>query len=140
MADSLRDRVLDRSQQAKLAAIENVLNRYHAASEAIVLGLISVRQWPGAPLCYYPIRTFASEFGLSDSQVRRFEQLEQSARDLLVGKQAADARPRRDLAVAILDDGQRAKLAEFETALQVLNEAIELGLIPDPPKGELLCP
>jgi len=173
-ADSLRDRILDHSQQAKLALIENVLDRYDAASQAIVLGLISAQQWPGGSLCYYPIRTYASEFCLSDSQVRQFEQLQQAAREPLYAqimqkenhrlellnsgisadslivvqlvsdisnlrKQAADTRPRRDLALAMLDDGQKAKLAEFEIALQLASEAIELGLILDPPKGEILC-
>ena len=46
---------------------------------------------------------------------------------------------RRDLALAVLDEAQRTKLAEFETALQIANEAIELGLIPKPPVGEPLC-
>lgn len=173
-ADSLRDRILDHSQRAKLALIENVLDRYDAASQAIVLGLISAQQWPGGSLCYYPIRTYPSEFGLSDSQVRQFEQLQQAAREPLYAqimqkenhrlellnsgiradsltvvqlvsdisklrKEAADTKPQRDLALVMLDDGQKAKLAEFETALQLASEGIELGLIPDPPKGEVLC-
>lgn len=50
-----------------------------------------------------------------------------------------NARPRRDLALAVLDDAQRAKLAAFEAALQAANEAIELGLIPKPAVGEELC-
>ncbi len=48
-------------------------------------------------------------------------------------------RPPRDLALAVLDEAQRAKVAAFETALQLASEAIDLGLIPDTTKGEVLC-
>ena len=83
--DSLRDRILDDSQRAKLAVIEKGLN-YQTAAEAIVLGLISVEQWPGG-LCFYPISSYtdkrldALELGLTDSQVRQLEQLERAARE-----------------------------------------------------------
>jgi hypothetical protein len=50
-----------------------------------------------------------------------------------------NSRPRRDLALAVLDEAQRAKLAAFVTALEVANEAIEIGLIPKPLVGEPLC-
>jgi hypothetical protein len=49
-----------------------------------------------------------------------------------------NARPRHDLALAVLDATQKAKLAEFETALQAASEAINLGLIPKH-VGEPLC-
>jgi hypothetical protein len=50
-----------------------------------------------------------------------------------------NARPRQDLARAVLDGTQRAKLAAFETVLQLAHEAIELGLI-RPRVGDPLCP
>lgn len=125
-------------------------------------------------MCYYPIRADASEFGLSDVQVGRFEQLKLAAREPLetqiaqiekhrlellhsglsaespavaqlvadmskLHQQSAETRPPRDLLLAVLDDGQKAKLSAFETALQVASEAIDLGLIPYPLKGEVLC-
>jgi hypothetical protein len=50
------------------------------------------------------------------------------------------ARPQHDLALAMLDATQKAKLAAFETELQAVSEAIELRLIPAPVGGEPLCP
>jgi hypothetical protein len=47
------------------------------------------------------------------------------------------AAKRRDLALAVLDDAQQAKLAEFEAALQLLSEARGLRLIPLLGGGEL---
>jgi hypothetical protein len=52
---------------------------------------------------------------------------------------AANARPRHDLALAVLSATQKAKLAAFEIKLQLASEAIELGLIHAPGKGEVLC-
>jgi|HubBroStandDraft_1064217.scaffolds.fasta_scaffold05283_7 hypothetical protein len=173
-ANSLRNQVLDDSQQSKLKEIEKVLDRWDAASLAITLGLIAPQRWPGISLCYYPIRSYASELSLSDSQILQLERLQQAARDPLyaqiaekethrvallnsgssadsaavvhliseiseLGHQATETRPRRDLALATLDDTQKAKVAAFETALQLASEAIELGLIPVQPKGEVLC-
>jgi hypothetical protein len=56
-----------------------------------------------------------------------------------LSREAASARPQRDVLLALLDASQRAKLAAFEAALRVLSEAIELGLIPVPLKAEVLC-
>lgn len=55
------------------------------------------------------------------------------------GLRSQVARPPRDQARALLNNEQRAMLADFERALELAKEAIELGLIPDPPKGEVLC-
>jgi hypothetical protein len=54
-------------------------------------------------------------------------------------QQLAVAAPPRNLALAILNDAQKVQLAALETALQLVSEAIDLKLIPDPPKGEPLC-
>jgi hypothetical protein len=56
-----------------------------------------------------------------------------------LSRDVASARPEREVVLAILDANQRAKLAAFEAALRVVSEAIELGLIPVPPKAEVLC-
>ena len=53
--------------------------------------------------------------------------------------QAQTNSTRRNLALAVLDEAQRTKLAEFQSALQLVNEAIELGLISKLPVGEPLC-
>ena len=74
---------LDDSQRARLAVIAKVLERWKEASVAIRLGLIGAQQWPGGSLCYYPIRAYGSDFGLSDSQVRQFEQLQQDVEEPL---------------------------------------------------------
>jgi hypothetical protein len=171
---SLQLRILDDSQRARLTAIEKVFQSYELASQAFTLGLISERQWRGTSLCYYPITSYASELGLSDSQVHKFHQLQHDAREpfnahiaekenhrlgLLnsgisadsptvtqlmsdigkLQKEAADARPPRHFVLAILDDARKARFAEFETALHVATDAIELGLIPAPPNSEALC-
>lgn len=52
--------------------------------------------------------------------------------------QAQIEKPRHDLAMAVLHPMQKAKLAAFENKLQLAEEAIELGLIPAPLKGELV--
>ena len=122
-------RILNDSQQAKLTAIERVLDRSELASLAITIGFIDIRQWPGGPLCHYPIHVYASELNLSDSQVERLERL----------RQASDIKPRRDPALSALDDTQKAKLAAFETAVHLASEGVELGLIPRSRGGELLC-
>jgi hypothetical protein len=125
---SRRDRILDSSQQAKLVTIAKVLDRYELAALAITAGLIDAQEWPGATLCFYPISVSAAALALRDSQVQDLERLRQ-----------ATPKPPRDEALAVLDDSQRANLAAFQTALQLARQAIELGLLPDPPKGEILC-
>jgi hypothetical protein len=128
-------RVLDDSQRGKLAAIKNILDRWDAGALTTAFGLIDEKQWPGGTLCdFYPIRTYAyaKELNLSDSQERQLEELRETAR-------AAGAKPPHDAAQAVLDEAQRAKLASFEGELQLAGEAIELGLIPRPLRGEVLC-
>ncbi len=171
-------RILDDSQRDKLAAIQKLLDRWEGAV-TIGLGLIEERQWPGGVICViYPIRTYAnlayaSELGLTPSQVDQFERIQMDAaaplwaqvRDkdmqrtaLLRSGVSADApemvhlgsdinklqalvnaRPRHDLALAVLDEPQKAKIAALETTLRAASEAIELNLIPAPRRGEPLC-
>ncbi|HTB13677.1 MAG TPA: hypothetical protein VK752_19010 [Bryobacteraceae bacterium] len=154
---ALQNPILDASQQAKLAEIVKVLSRSKMASDAIVAGLIDVKQWPGSTLCfYYPIYALStSEFHFSDSQVQQLDRLQRAAREPLekqiaiaaqpaagiskLREQLAATRPPRDLALAVLNEAQKAQLATFVTDLGLVREAIELKLIPDPPKGEVLC-
>ena len=155
---ALRNPTLDASQQAKLAEIAKVLDRWRTASEAIATGLIRVSQWPGSSACLpYPIRAFASEFELSVAQVEQFEGLQRAAEEPIwvrirekekaqlasevskLSQQIAAIRPPRDLAIAVLNDAQRAQLAAFETAMTLAREAIEMKLIPASSVGEVLC-
>ena len=54
-------------------------------------------------------------------------------------RQASDARSHRDQAMALLNDAQKTKFAALETALELVREGIEVGLIVRPPRGEPLC-
>ncbi len=126
---------LDDSQRAKLVEIRRVFDRWDAAAMTIEFGLIDQEQWPGGTLCdFYPIRAYAftAELGLSDGQSRQLEELKETTR-------AAGAKPPHGAARTVLDEAQRAKLAAFEGELQLASEAIALGLIPRPARGEILC-
>ena len=63
--------------------------------------------------------------------------LQRDADDLQ--RQADDVGAPRKAAHEILDEGQRAKLAVFESNLELVNQAIRLGLVAPPPRGEVLC-
>ena len=166
--------ILDDSQRTKLAEIKKVLDRWGAAELAIELGLIREQQWPGGTRCPVRSSAYAAELGLTEFQIREFDQLrhdalepfwvqirEDEARRMKLldsgvsadspavvelisdasrlQAQVAKTGPPHDLALAVLDGAQRANLAAFETALQLASEAIELGLIPKPAMGEVLC-
>jgi hypothetical protein len=156
--EALQNPILDPSQQAKLAEIVKVLDRWRAASEAIAMGLIRAEQWPGPSACLpYPIRAFPSEFDISDAQLEQLERLQRAAEAPLwvqikekamarseadlnkLNQQLAATRPPRDLTLAILNDAQKAKVAAFELDSKLTREAIELKLIPTPVYGEPLC-
>jgi hypothetical protein len=87
--NSGQDRILDKSQRVKLAAIQKILDRWDAAALAIRLGLLNQQQWPGRTLCLsYPIAAYASyayvaELGLTSFQMRQFEQLERASSEPL---------------------------------------------------------
>jgi hypothetical protein len=166
---ALENPILDASQQAKLAGIVKVLDRWRAASEVMAMGLIATGEWPWSTCLPYPLRAFASEFDLSDAQVEQLERLQRAAQEPLwaqirekamaselldskspaavrftadiskLSQQLAAIRPPRDHILAVLNEGQRANIAAFELDLELVREAIEIKLIPDPPKGEDLC-
>ncbi len=169
--EALRNPILDAVQQAKLAEIVKVLDRWRAAAEAMAMGLIGPAQWPASSQCLtYPIRAFPSEFDLSDAQLEQLVRLQRAAVEPLwvqirekamarsemsdskspaaaqlsadidrLSQRVAATRLARDLALAILNDAQRAKVAAFELDLKLVREAIECKLIPAPPIGEALC-
>jgi hypothetical protein len=62
--------------------------------------------------------------------------LEETAR---LVKQRDEAGPPRDLALAVLNDAQMAKLAAFRHDLELAREALELHLIQLPPLPEIFC-
>ncbi len=129
--DSLRYRLLDEASRANLQVIGKVFDRYATASQSIALGLIKAEQWHGQTLCLYEYH-HESELGLSETQVWQLTQLKYNG---LTAKTA----PRRDLAMAVLNKSQKAILIEFETALQLVSDAIECALISEPLKSETLC-
>jgi hypothetical protein len=163
---ALQNPILDASQQAKLAEIVKILDRWDMASEAIVAGLIDAAQWPGGTSCFVP---HPSGFGLSDLQRQELDRIHEPLKTAIAQKTAElitsrDATPPlppaeiarlqtdlsglkshwavellRSLSRAVLNDAQRARLAAFENDLKLVREAIDLKLIPDPPKGEVLC-
>jgi len=122
-------RILNATQRTKLAAIEKVLGRGDMESLAVSAGLIDGQKWPGPPLCYYPVAIFASELDLNESQIWQLERL----------RQDTPTKSGRDLKLAVLNDAQKAKLAAFETALDLVGQAVELGLTPYRLGGEMLC-
>jgi len=75
----------------------------------------------------------------SGSRVDCPEVVQLDAETSQLWQDAANARPPRDLILAVLNDAQRTKITAFESDLQLASEAIELGLIPRPLKGEVLC-
>ena len=123
------DVILDGSQRTKLKTITEVFNRWRMADLAITAGLISARQWPGSTLCLLPISSTATELALTDSQVSQLEEL----------RRGGDV-TRRGLAMALLSDSQKAQIWNLEDEMELASEAIKMGLIPRPPKGEPLCP
>ena len=52
---------------------------------------------------------------------------------------AAAMRPPHDAALAVLTDAQRAKFSAFQADSELAREAVELRLIPAPPRVEALC-
>ena len=131
--DPVQIAILDDAQRARLAEIDQVTARQDAAELATRFGLIPAGLWPGE-MCGYPIGvySFAAELGLSEAQRQALTRLQWEA-------QEAGARPRREQALAVLDEGQRAKIAAFEAAVRLAREAVALGLIAPWGRGEAMC-
>ena len=168
--------VLDSAQQAKLAEIGKVLQRWQTAAGAVNLGLMDAREWPWGWACPVSSGAFVKELDLSSVQVTEFEQLQEAARQPLreqawekqkrhrellesgvtedspevrqliaesseLMKQYAETKPPHDAALAVLNETQRARLAEFQADLELAREAVELHLIVQPAGryAEVLC-
>jgi hypothetical protein len=85
--DLIPGTVLDSAQQAKLAEIAKVLQRYDTAASAIVLGLMDAEEWPAGWPCVKPYSradNYSKEFDLTAERVRRFEKLQQDVRQRAV--------------------------------------------------------
>ena len=147
----LRAAILDDAQRAKLASIRKVLygDTAHLAAR---LGLINRQDWEQrfGQTClfgeirqyiYYTKRYSAKplELYLSPAQAERFERIQREREALLNAGSTKDTHAPlpRDVVMSILDSIQKAKLAEFESELQVAAEAVQLGLIES--AGEVLC-
>jgi hypothetical protein len=94
-------RVLDDSQRTKLAEIKKVLDRWGAAELAIEFGLIREQQWPGGAQCPVRSSAYAMELGLSEFQIREFEQLRHDAQEPLW----AQIREKEARRMELLDSG-----------------------------------
>ena len=105
-------------QQRQLDEAAGVL-RHAWVYQAVSLGLISARQWPGTALCYDEISSLSLQLSR--------EQLE-ALRKLPI-----------DQPLKVLTDAQRNRLATHEAKLGLATDAIALGLIPRPARGEPLC-
>ncbi len=112
---------LDDSQRRKIAGLAEVL-RSAWVYNAVQVGLISKERWAGGILCYDEM--VAQGLGLTHAQVVELRTLRDQP---------------RAARLAVLTKSQLARLASYETQLQLVNQAIELGLVSRPTGGEHLC-
>jgi hypothetical protein len=104
--------------------------------QLVSVGAISCSQWPGMCACFYPIRQDETKLGLSEAQLAQLEQLRTAYR---WPKQSEEFATSHALVLDVLSDEQRAKLTAFEADLRLVNEAMDIGLLTRPSKGEPLC-
>jgi hypothetical protein len=117
---ALQNPILDASQQAKLREIVNVLDRWRTASEAMAMGLISAAQWPGSSVCLpYPIRTFPTEFDVSDAQLEQWGRLQRAIQEPLWAQIREKAMARSEL----LDSKSQAGI-QLDADLSKLNQQL----------------
>jgi hypothetical protein len=114
---------------ARLTEIASVLDRSGTAALAVALGFIRLDEWPEPDsLCIYPLGSYASSPNLADFGMTR-SHIEQLARAMRAAKKSEFGRPPRDLALSILDDSQKAKVAAFEKELELASEALGRGTL-----------
>ncbi len=115
---------LDDSQRRKIEEVAGVL---HNASvyNAVELGLISEKHWPDGNLCYNEIDSRG--LGLNRAQLEELQ-----------GLRSQPSEP-RSTRLAVLTKSQLERLASYEAQLQLLNQAIDLGLIRRPTPAERFC-
>jgi hypothetical protein len=120
LSEALHNPILDASQQAKLAEIVKVMDRWRAASEAIAMGLIRAEQWPGDSACLpYPIRAFPSEFDISDAQLEQLERLQQATQEPLWVQIRA-----KDMARSALLDSKSPAAAQLSADIHRLSQQL----------------
>ena len=112
---------LNDSQRRKLEEVAEVLDKAWVY-QAVRLGLISKEQWPGQTLCYDEISS--QGLGLTGVQIGQLQRLRLQPR-------AAK--------LTVLTKSQLERLRSFEAQLQILNQAIDLGLLRRPATNERLC-
>ena len=112
------------SQRRKIEEVAGVL---HNASvyNAVELGLISDKHWPDGNLCYNEIDSRG--LGLNRAQLEELQ-----------GLRSQPSEP-RSTRLAVLAKSQLERLASYEAQLQLLNQAIDLGLVRRPTPSERFC-
>jgi hypothetical protein len=120
---------LSEDQRNKLAAAAGVLQRSDAGTELVSVGAITCAQWLCS--CSYRVREEDVKLGLNSAQLAQLEELRVA--------QGMVYEERKKAVLDILDSAQRAKLASFETDLRIVDQAIELGLLPRRRTGEYPC-
>ncbi len=128
--------VLTDTQRDRLSTAASVLEMQSGAMQLVSIGAITCGQWPGTCACFYPIRQDQTKLGLSEAQMARFEQLRVVYR---WPKQSEDLIASHALVLDVLNEEQQTKLAAFEADLRLVNEAMDIGLLARPGKGEPLC-
>lgn len=119
--------LLNEEQRARVGEIASVLNQQDAAMQAVGLGILTCAQWAPTCGCYwYPIHEDKMNLGLREAQLRELERVRREHGS-------------RDAVLAVLDPEQRAKVEAFVHEVMLANEAIEIGVIPRPERGEVLC-
>jgi len=108
-------------QQRQLDEAAGVL-RHAWVYQAVSLGLISARQSPGTALSYDEISSLSLQL----------------SRDQLEALRKLPSEP-IEQRLKVLTDAQRQRLATYEAKLELATDAIALGLIPRPARGEPLC-
>jgi hypothetical protein len=132
-ARSLALAILTQDQRNKLAAAASILQFQNGAMQLVSVGAIGRGQWPGTCACFYPIRRDYTNFGLTDAQLARFEQLRIAYHR---PAKSEDLAASYALVLDVLNEQQRIKLIAFEANLRLVNEAIDIGLLNRPPKGD----
>lgn len=108
-------------QRRQLNAAAGVL-REAWVYQAVSLGLIDAHLWPGNILCYDEMSSLGLQ--LSAGQLEKLMRLRNQP---------------KALRLAVLTDSQLKRIASFEAQLELVSEAIDLGLIAKPSRAEPLC-
>jgi hypothetical protein len=133
-----RDPTLSDAQRARLVSIQKILGGDAAKPEAR-LELINQKDWERrfGGTCLFAMSRRYIDYTTGDVPLSRAQAEQFSAIKFDAWQEIRAKRKQRDVVMSILDATQKAKLAEFESELQIAAEAMELGLIER--GGEILC-